>query len=150
MIDLSFIILAGFLGVMKFATLEGVVDAGLPKDRGVTRCGEEVEAIQFLLFVADPGELRNAFPGDREYVGRRIRIECGQNRFYYAPDAVADRKDPIPALRTYLEESGQMHPKIPISIDPRKGVIHHDVMILLDVVHQMKYEKISFMGARGD
>lgn len=146
MIDLSFVILAGFLGVMKFATLEGTVDGSLPKHRasgcnGGTHC---VERLDLMLFVADPGELRNAYPGDRMYLGRRIRIEVGQHKFYYYPDALEDPKNPIPELTDFVHSSGLNRDEVPIWIDPRKGVVQNDVMILLDVVSRFRNKEVSF------
>ncbi|MGB0952080.1 MAG: hypothetical protein ACPG31_02540 [Planctomycetota bacterium] len=147
MIDLSFVILAGFLGVMKFATLEGSLDGSLPKDRGCGGRSHCIEKLDLMLFVADPGELRNAYPGDRAYVGRRIRIEVGQNKIYYTPDAIEDPQNPIPELVRLVNSYDLNTPEVPITIDPRKGVVYNDVILLLDVVNRFDNKEVSFSGS---
>ena len=150
MIDLSFVLLADFLGVMDFATLEGRVEGQLPKNRSScgTRCISDCRPkLDLMLFVADPGTLRNAYPGDRAYLGRRIRIEVGQHKFYYSPDEVPDPHDPIQELRRFVQAMDLDSSWVPISIDPRKGTVYNDVMVLLDVVHRFDNEEIVFASS---
>jgi biopolymer transport protein ExbD len=147
MIDVTFLLLIFFIVTLKFKVLEGRLDAALPKDRGTsTAQAEEIEKVDIMLFVADPGELVDE--GDRGlkvFQGRRIRIEIGQNKWYYNPFNVVDTLDPIPELRQFLTTFDKV--ETPVSIDARKGIVYGDVVVLLDVVVREKFEKVSFAGS---
>ena len=147
MIDVTFLLLIFFIVTLKFKVLEGRLDAALPKDRGTnTSKVEEIEKVDIMMFVADPGELIDE--GDRGlkvYQGRRIRIEIGQNKWYYNPFNVPDTLDPIPELRVFLSTFDKE--ETPVSIDARKGIVYGDVVVLLDVVVREKFEQVAFAGS---
>lgn len=148
MIDVTFLLLIFFIVTLKFKVLEGRLDAALPKDRGTsTSQAEEIEKVDIMLFVADPGELVDdpQMKGLQMFENRRIRIEIGQNKWYFNPFNVADTLDPIPELRVFLSTFDKA--ETPVSIDARKGVVYGDVVVLLDVVVREKFEKVSFAGS---
>ncbi|MGB0953930.1 MAG: biopolymer transporter ExbD [Planctomycetota bacterium] len=148
MIDVTFLLLIFFIVTLKFKVLEGRLDAALPKDRGTnTSQAEEIEKVDIMLFVADPGELVDDpdIKGLQMFQNRRIRIEIGQNKWYYNPFDVPDTLDPIPDLRVFLNDFDKV--ETPVSIDARKGVVYGDVVVLLDVVVRAKFEKVSFAGS---
>ena len=149
MIDVTFLLLIFFIVTLKFKVLEGRLDAALPKDRGTsTSEAEEIEKVDIMLFVADPGELipdPDSKGRLKVFQGRRIRIEIGTQKWYYNPfDPSADTTDPIPALTDFLKTFDK--DKTPVSIDARKGVVYGDVIVLLDVVVREKFKQVSFAG----
>jgi len=147
MIDVTFLLLIFFIVTLKFKVLEGRLDAALPKDRGTsTSQAEEVEKIDILMVVAEPGELvpDKKIKGLQLYQGRRIRVEIGTQKWYYDPYNVEDVFDPIPGLPTFLSTYDKE--ETPVSLDARKGINYGDVIVLLDVVVREKFEKVSFAG----
>lgn len=147
MIDVTFLLLIFFIVTLKFKVLEGRLDAALPKDRGTsTTEAEEVEKIDILMTVAEPGKLipDESLKGLKIYQGRRIRIEIGTQRWYYDPSDIDDVYDPIPGLPTFLSTYDKE--ETPVSLDARKGINYGDVIILLDVVVREEFEKVSFAG----
>lgn len=147
MIDVTFLLLIFFIVTLKFKVLEGRLDAALPKDRGTsTSQAEEVEKIDILMTVAEPGELvpDEDIKGLQLYKGRRVKVEIGTQKWYYDPYNVTDVYDPIPGLPTFLSTYDKE--ETPVSLDARKGINYGDVIVLLDVVVREKFEKVSFAG----
>jgi len=152
MVDITFLLLIFFLASAKFVQYEGKIDANLPRDRGLstdygTQCGDRLD---FLLFVADPGELVETGGGSGaarlEYRGRRIRVELGAQKFFFYPNELENPRYPVPGLEAMLEAYKLDMKYIPVSIYPRKGVTYGDVLPLFEYVMRLKPEKISFMG----
>ena len=86
MIDVTFLLLIFFIVTLKFKVLEGRLDAALPKDRGTSTAeSEEIEKLDIMLYIAEPGELLDDPENSRlvKYQGRRVRIEIGTYKFYY-------------------------------------------------------------------
>ncbi|MDP7061992.1 MAG: biopolymer transporter ExbD [Planctomycetota bacterium] len=152
MIDVTFLLLIFFIVTLKFKVLEGRLDAALPKDRGTsTSQAEEIEKLDIMLFVADPGELIDEFndkgkpTGLQLYDGRRIRIEIGARKWYYEPfDPTRDTEDPLPDLARFLKDYDKE--ETPVSLDARKGIVYGDVVVVLDVIVRAKFEQVSFAG----
>lgn len=152
MVDITFLLLIFFLSSTKFVQYEGKIDSALPKNRGVTSCyGTDCgDRLDFLLFVADPGELVDAGDGRgsarMEYRGRRIRVEIGARKFYFNPNQMKNPRFPVPGLDSFIEMFKKDMKYIPVSIDPRKGVTYGDVMPLFDYVTRLQPRGISFAG----
>ena len=149
MIDVTFLLLIFFLVTLKFKTLEGRLDAALPKDRGTaTSKLEEIEKVDIIIEVANPGTLApdiatrtTSFPEGRlkHYVGRQLRFKVGAQQFRSAD-----------ALSTFLDQfarTQEQRDETPVSIDPRKGTIYGDVVTVLDVVIEKGFKKIAFAGS---
>jgi biopolymer transport protein ExbD len=152
MIDVTFLLLVFFIVTLKFKILEGRLDAALPKDRGTnTSPAEEIEKIDILMFVAEPGELVTELSetgkntGLKKFEGRTIRLEVGAKKFRYNPMTEFPEE-----LRTFLRagiaSSVYDTAETPVSIDARKGVVYGDVIRVLDVVIEEEFEKVSFAG----
>ena len=80
MIDVTFLLLIFFIVTLKFKILEGRLDAALPKDRGTsTSEAEEIDKIDILIKVAEPGELidEKGTKGLLLYEGREIKVQIG-------------------------------------------------------------------------
>ena len=152
MIDVTFLLLIFFIVTLKFKVLEGRLDAALPKDRGsATTKEEEIEKIDIQLYVADPGELtkdrdkEGKETGLQTFQGRRIRVEIGDNKWYYEPfDENRNTEDPLPALADFLKTFDK--DETPVSLDARKGIVYGDVVVVLDVIVRAKFDQVSFAG----
>ncbi len=144
MIDVTFLLLIFFIVTLKFKTLEGRLDAALPKDRGTSSSqAEEIEKVDVILQVANPGQLvpdpstaTQSRPEGRllHYSGRRIRYTIGGSEF------------------TNLEEVHRFLDKFdkeetPVTIDARKGTIYEDVVKVLDVVIELGFKQVAFAGS---
>ena len=149
MIDVTFLLLIFFIVTLKFKVLEGRLDAALPKDRGTSTAeSEEIEKLDIMLYIAEPGDLLDDPENSRlvMYQGRRVRIEIGTHKFYYNPFDIADPKDPIPTLADFLKNPAYDREETPVSIDARRGVVYGDVIVVLDVIIREKFQKVAFAG----
>ena len=91
MIDVVFLLLIFFIVTLKFKTLEGRLDAALPKDRGTMNTTiEEIEKIDIVIKVVRKGSLvpdiatkTSSKPKGRlnHYVGRLLNFEIGADTF---------------------------------------------------------------------
>ncbi|MDA0666606.1 MAG: biopolymer transporter ExbD [Planctomycetota bacterium] len=149
MIDVTFLLLIFFIVTLKFKVLEGRLDAALPKDRGTnTSEAEEIEKLDIMLFVAEPGDLI-ADPDNKNlkmFSGRRIRVEIGAQKWYYDPFNLDDPENPLPDLTQFLKDPAWDREETPVSLDARKGIVYGDVIVILDVVIREKFQKVSFAG----
>ncbi|MDE0586025.1 MAG: biopolymer transporter ExbD [Planctomycetota bacterium] len=155
MIDVTFLLLIFFIVTLKFKILEGRLDAALPKDRGTsTSEAEEIDKIDILIKVAEPGELvdEEGSNGLLLYQGREIKVQIGEQKFRYNPFAIANPEDPVPDLTEFLQkllDSPEYSvDETPVSLDARKGVVYGDIVVLLDVVIREKFQKVSFAGTQ--
>lgn len=136
MIDVTFLLLIFFVVTLKFKVLEGRLDASLPKDMGTAATASEpIEKINVILLVSDPGTLGKdpANKNLQKFSGRKIRYEVGTQVFRNLED-----------LEGFL--AMQDKAVTPVTLDPRKGIINEDVMLVLDVIIREKFEKVSFAG----
>lgn len=136
MIDVTFLLMIYFLVTLKFRVLEGRLDAALPKDMGTnTTPTPPVEKVNIIMMVSEPGQLIDD-PKNKHlqiFQGRRVRYEIGTQ--------VYRTVDELESALTPYDKKEQ-----PVTIDPRKGVINDDVMLVLDAVLRQKFEKVSFAG----
>jgi len=149
MIDVTFLLLIFFIVTLKFKVLEGRLDAALPKDRGTsTSDAEEIEKLDILMFVAEPGELTQDPESKylKVFTGRRIRIEIGAKKWYYDPFNIDNAEDPLPELSKFLRHPDWDKEETPVSLDARKGIVYGDVVVILDVIIREKFQKVSFAG----
>ncbi|TAH35008.1 MAG: biopolymer transporter ExbD [Planctomycetota bacterium] len=135
--DMTFQLLVFFLVTLKFRTLEGRLDAALPKDMGTqTFETEPIEKVDILLWVTDPGSKQkdSFFKGKDRWVGRSLRYDVGSQRFTRLED-----------LERFLSPMDKE--ETPITLDARKGTINEDVVKVLDVVIGLGFRKVSFAGS---
>ncbi len=155
MIDVVFLLLIFFIVTLKFKTLEGVLDAALPKDRGTSSATvEEIEKVDIVIKVANPGSLDDdPATGNRlkHYVNRVLNIDLGANTFRVrsAVDQNGDRLwDDLKAVQNFLKPFDKE--ETPVTLDSRKGVVYGDVVAMLDIVIRENFEKVSFAGSFED
>jgi len=144
MIDVTFLLLIFFIVTLKFRTLEGRLDASLPKDKGTKNTKQEdIEQVQIDIRVANPGVLRPdpetrtpSYPQGKlnKYLGRKIVYQIGSQTFQ-TPAEVSKY------LATFDKE------ETPVVISPLKKVIYADVIKILDVVIALEFKQVSFAGA---
>ncbi len=137
MIDVTFLLLIFFIVTLKFKTLEGRLDAALPKDRGTsTSQAEEVEKVDIVIKVLKEGQLVTDPENKRllKYVGRTVSMDVGTQSF-------RDAKRMKAFLKSFDKE------ETPVTIDARKGITYGDVVIALDVVIELGFQQIAFAGS---
>ena len=155
MIDVVFLLLIFFIVTLKFKTLEGRLDAALPKDRGTSSATvEEIEKVDIVIKVANPGSLDDdPATGNRlkHYVNRVLNIDLGANTFRVrsSVDQNGDGLwDDLKAVQNFLKPFDKE--ETPVTLDSRKGVVYGDVVAMLDIVIQAKFQKVSFAGSFED
>lgn len=139
MIDVVFLLLIFFIVTLKFKTLEGKLEAALPKDRGTaTSPAEPIEKIEIVVTVANPGILQPDPKAKKAkiYVGRVVNYTIG-----------TFKTQAIDSLREHLEKLKRGAAELPpVSLSPRRNVINGDVIPILDVVIETGFEEIAFTG----
>ena len=158
MIDVTFLLLIFFIVTLKFKTLEGRLDAALPKDVGVNQSeAEEVEKIDLLIRVVrdgqlmpDPSTATTRYPNGRlrHVVGRVLTVEMGASTFNVRTDLDANNDGVLDDLLK-LDRAMDAFDKeeTPVTLDPRKNVVYGDMVGLLDLVIRQGFTKISFAGS---
>lgn len=158
MIDVVFLLLIFFIVTLKFKTLEGRLDAALPKDVGVNQSeAEEIEKIDLLIRVIKDGQLlpdpatsTKSYPEGRlrHVVGRVLKVEMGAATFNIRTDLDADNDgilDDLVKLDRAMDQFDKE--ETPVTLDPRKNVVYGDMVGLLDLVIRQGFTKISFAGS---
>jgi len=129
MLDVTFLLLIFFICSIKFKTLEGRLDAYLPKDMGSTRTDSQaLENIEVRLIEKD---------GETTVYVNRKPVEKITN---------FDPKVEV-KLPTLSETIGKLHsalPDQPCVIDPQQGVPHGHVVAVLNTIMTHKLEKVTF------
>ena len=146
MIDVTFLLLVFFMCTLQFKTLEGKLSAFLPKDVGPqsTPSPEDpIEHIEVFLEVLDPGTRRfgvGIAPG-RYHFGedRRLEYRVGPRRGY-----------DLDFLRRRLVELRRSNPERQAMIAPLEGVVHEEVVEVLDVMLDVGLTEVRIQGARED
>ncbi|MDP6849406.1 MAG: biopolymer transporter ExbD [Planctomycetota bacterium] len=149
MIDVTFLLLIFFIVTLKFKVLEGRLDAALPKDMGsMSTETDPIEKVDIVIRVKKPGVLSpdpttrtHSQPQGRlkHYVGRQVEYLVGTNKF----------RD-VGKLSNFLDrfaKTQEMKDDTPITLDVRKGSVYGDVVVILDVVIEKGFQKISFAGS---
>jgi biopolymer transport protein ExbD len=139
MIDVTFLLLIFFIVTLNFHTLEGRLDAALPKTHGIRQFDTPpIEPIVLTLQVANPGTLQVDPDSKRHkvFAGRVMRYKIGTRVF-------ADLAKVQEFLNTLDREST-------VTLDPMAGTVQGDVIKALDVVLDVGFEHVDFAGSRED
>jgi biopolymer transport protein ExbD len=145
MIDVTFLLLIFFMVTLKFKTLEGKLNAFLPKDVGVnTAVAEELEKVEIVLRVGNAGNKLNAdgqgpWNGKGRYVFDSTRVV----NYSVGPMTTTD----LDKVHQRLKDLNSKDPEMPATLDARSGIIYADVVRLLDVALDANFAKITFAGA---
>ncbi len=148
MIDVVFQLIIFFMCNIKYKTLEGRLDAYLPKDVGVNSgAAAQIEKVEILIKVVQPGERRDprdlAQPwsgkGRFEYVGRQLSYQIG-------PRKTSD----LGEVAKILKELHRQDPERKSTLDCRQGTVYSDMIPVLDVTVDAGFTDITFVGEYKD
>jgi len=144
MIDVVFQLLIFFLCNLQYRTLEGRLDAFLPKDRGAGR--EEVTLVtpvEITLRVVTPGERRDPLDPARAWSGSGPYELVGRELAY----AVGPRQSrSLADVERWLTELARAAEERKLVLDPREGTVYDDVVPLLDAAHEAGFEGLTFVA----
>ena len=147
MIDVTFLLLIFFMCTLKFKTLEGKLNAFLPKDVGVnTAPAEEKEKVEIVLRVGKAGNKVAPDGGVWNGSGRYIFDDTREIKYSVGPMTTTD----INKVHQRLKDLHERDDEMPATLDARSGIIYADVVKLLDVALDANFEKITFAGAYPD
>lgn len=144
MIDVVFQLLIFFLCNLQYRTLEGRLEAFLPKDRGAGHSTTTlVTPIEVALRVVAPGERRDPLEparawsgtGPYELVGRELSYRVG-------PRASRELDDVASWLARLARDSADRR----LVLDPGQGTVYADVVPLLDLAHEAGFESLTFVA----
>ena len=144
MIDVTFLLLIFFMCTLQFRTLEGKLAAYLPRDVGPNPdASEPQEALEVTLRVLEEGaRIRPAGRADGRYElgpDRRLEYAVGPRRTTELA-VVAER----------LRELHRAGPERPVTLDARPGVVHGEVVGVLDAALNVGFTDITFVGSYED
>jgi len=144
MIDVVFQLIIFFMCNIKYKTLEGRLDAYLPKDVGVNQSAAvPIEKIEIVIKVQSAGERRDpkntaqawSGKGRFEYVGRQLTYQIG-------PRKTAD----VGEVRKILAQLHREDPERKSTIDCRPGTVYADMIPVLDAAVDAGFHDITFVG----
>jgi biopolymer transport protein ExbD len=144
MIDVTFLLLIFFVCTLRFKTLEGKLQAYLPKDVGVNMSkAEPKERVEIMITVVSEGKKVDPNYPDRdwsgkgryEFVGRKLQYTVG-----------ARKTSDLGELKSNLERLYAADPTRPATLDCRPGTVYGDMVTALDVAVAVGYTDITFVG----
>lgn len=155
MIDVTFLLLIFFMCTLKFKTLEGKLQAYLPKDVGVNSSDDPpIEKVEITLRVikegtklepkradTDPDIPWDGKPGTRYIYGSDRQVE-----YAIGPRKMRD----IEEVQRVLKQLHDADDTRPATIDSRKGTVYEDVVKVLDAAVLADFEEVTFVGAYED
>jgi biopolymer transport protein ExbD len=137
MIDVTFLLLIFFIVTLNFHTLEGRLDAALPKTHGARQFdAPPIEPIVLTLQVANPGILQvdENSPRHKVYQDRVVRYRIGTQVF-----------SSLPQVQQFLSTLDR---ESTVTLDPLAGTVQGDVIKALDVVLEVGFDHVDFAGSR--
>jgi len=148
MIDVTFLLLIFFMCTLKFKTLEGKLSAYLPKDVGVTVApADRVEDIDLSVHVAAAGTRLDA-------TGQPWTA-ASAGRYHFGPDrhlsySLGPRRGlDFAAVSQHLTNLQQADPERQVALAPDSGVVHAEVVELLDLLLDVGFIEVRLQGAPG-
>lgn len=169
MIDVTFLLLIFFICTIKFKTLEGKLSAYLPKDVGVNQSdAEPKEKTEILLKILAEGSKLDPVDADAKESRDPALVAPWSGtigtRFVYGSDRVVQYKigprgtQDIDELRERLikiyknakKALTDPEDKPAATIDPRKGSVYEDVVLVLDAAIDAEFTDITFVGSYED
>ena len=149
MIDVTFLLLIFFMCTIKFKTLEGKLEAHLPKNVGPEPTAQpELESLELRVEVVSPGRKLStaahkaggfeAWDGASEFIlqGHVVRYRLGREAFADTDSGRAALLDRIRAART-------VQPDRKLVLAPLWGTTQGDVVDVLDELALAGFTEIS-------
>ena len=144
MIDVTFLLLVFFMCTLQFKTLEGKLSAYLPKEVGPQSTPPPdvvIEDIEVVLEVIDPGtRLTGAGIAPGRFVfgdDRRLEYQVGPRR-----------GTDLEFVRERLRALRRAAPERQAVVAPQEGVVHAEVIELLDAMLDVGITEARIQGAR--
>ena len=154
MIDVTFLLLIFFMCTIKFKTLEGKLEAFLPKDVGVNRSdAPPKEKIDIVIKAIKPGQKIDIDAFEKR--GQIVEWN-GQDDYYLYGHEVSYKvlrdtfkgdESGVDKMRDKLDELLRSDPERAVTLKPMPGVVYADIMVVLDTVIEVGYEDVSFAGS---
>jgi len=145
MIDVVFQLIIFFMCNIKYKTLEGRLDAFLPKDVGVNSAPavQPPEKVEVVIKVLEAGERRDPRDmnvpwigeGRYELVGRKLTYQIG-------PRKTGDLEE----VRKVVAQLHREDPERKSTIDCRPGTVYADMIPVLDHLVDAGFIDITFVG----
>ena len=146
MIDVTFLLLIFFMCTLHFTTLEGRLSAHMPKDAGPSaRAERKLEPVSVILRVVAEGT---------RLAGEGVEPWSGVGAYRYGPDRVIEyRVGPrhvrdLESAGAILRELRRETPELGLVLDAREGVVHAEVVALLDRAVELGFSDVRFAAAR--
>ena len=158
MIDVTFLLLIFFMCTIKFKTLEGKLEAFLPKDVGVNASdAPPKEKIDIVIKTVKPGRKVEAYAYEKR--GEIIPYNEAEGGEFYLVDHEVSYKvlrdtfksddAGIEQMRRKLDELLRADPERAVTLKPMHGVVYGDIMTVLDTVIEVGYQDVTFAGSYG-
>ena len=150
MIDVTFLLLVFFLLTLRFKTLEGKLEATLPRDAGV-RATQRSICCPVEVIVRVPEERA----GERVYAsgpdagepwdpasGRRFRFVGRAPQYTLGPRRTGDLEE----LTGWMRNLWRKDPAAPLHLRARGGTVYGDVVPVLDAAVAAGFASVRFAG----
>jgi biopolymer transport protein ExbD len=135
MIDVTFLLLIFFLCTLRFRSLEGKLAAYMPRQHGpVAEPSVHVEPLLVRIDVAEPGDPARAGGGPL----RSLRYRVGP---------LETRS--LAEVEARLAYQRAADPDRPVTLAPGEGVLHGEVVRVLDAALSAGIEGVTFAGSSG-
>ncbi len=144
MIDVVFQLIIFFMCNIKYKTLEGRLDAFLPKDVGVnTAPATQIEKVEIVIKVVEVGERRDPKDANQPWIGKGTFQYAGRKLSYQVgPRKTADLSE----LTKIVAQLHREDPTRKSTIDCRPGTVYADMIPVLDATVDAGFVDITFVG----
>ena len=130
----------------------GLLRCYLPRDVGVnTTDAEPKEKVEIRILVLDPGQRRRADDPEQAWDGTGRFVYAGRELEYrMGPWKGRDLKGVARRLTTLYRHDAHGGGIRDVTIDARRGVLHGEVVAVIDAVLQAGYSEVTFVGSYED
>ena len=145
MIDVVFQLIIFFMLNVKYKTLEGRLDAFLPKDVGVNAAPatQPPEKVEVVIKVVEGGERRDPRDPSQPWIGQGTYELVGRKLTYQiGPRKTAD----LDEVRKIVAQLHREDPERKSTIDCRQGTVYADMIPVLDHLVDAGFKDITFVG----
>ncbi|MEQ1894721.1 MAG: biopolymer transporter ExbD [Planctomycetota bacterium] len=145
MIDVVFQLIIFFMCNIKYKTLEGRLDAFLPKDVGVNSAPatQPPEKVEVVIKVVEPGERRDPRNQNQPWIGEgRYELVDRKLTYQIGPRKTGDLEE----VKKVVAQLHREDPERKSTIDCRPGTVYADMIPVLDHLVDAGFSDITFVG----
>jgi len=141
MIDVTFLLLVFFLCTIKFKTLEGKIEAFLPKDVGVnaTPVDKQLEKIEIHVWREKTIDT-NPHTGNKWWVWNENQLKI----------TIGGQRVSLKQLHESVKAAAKANPDAKATIYPEPGTLYIDAVKVVNECLRAKFTQITFAGAPMD